>query len=77
MTLNCPFSPHLQEGLKSSEVNALLAKLEQMKELHKIDKNNATACNDGTTVEDVVKTIDKNSGSLYLQCKTLQNQSQS
>ena len=77
MTLNCPFSPHQQEDSKNSELDSLHAKLEQMKELHKIDKTNATACNDGTTVEDIVKIINKNSGSLYLQCKTLQNQSQS
>ena len=47
-----------------------------MKELNTVDNANTT-CNDGTTVEDIIKTTNKNHSSLYLQCKTLQNHLQS
>ena len=73
--LSALFSPYQQESLKDSKADALHTKLEQMKQAHIIDYTHATVCNDDTTIEDIIKACDKNNSSVYLQCKTLQNQS--
>jgi len=63
--------------LKRPEADALHKKLEQTKEILTADNSNAITLKDSTTIEDIIRTTDKEMSNLYLQCKTLQNLSQS
>ena len=71
----CLFSPYQQEGLKDSKAGDLHAKLEQMKQANMIDYTHAATYNDDATIEDIIKEACDKNNSVYLQCKTLQNQS--
>lgn len=74
--ITASYSPYQQEGSKNSEVDALHSKLEEMKQTHTVHTTH-TRSNDGTTIEDIIKMCDNDNSSLYLQCKTLQNHTQS